>query len=253
MVDFAYALQLDCFDSSYTFVGVDIPLPLNVNDCELDPAMKIPPLEHQSATEMSFCLLRYDLFLKISEVLRQHHLNSVTPILASTEQMLQDVVFRTCQQHLAYFLMSSETPLSKLCCQLIQSMPIRIGILLKNHIDASHPGKTSINTLRSIGHDQEEVLFSGSIRLLQFHSQFPLDESMDGWTWIFGVSRQWNVAKFVLSQLDKRAGHLTTTINWGWKAVNDFLAVMPSKEDAGGVWKQLEQTRQELERKVTTI
>jgi Fungal specific transcription factor domain. len=47
--------------SALTFPHMDTKLPLNVNDSDLYPDMKEIPKEHSGATEMIFCLMRYEV------------------------------------------------------------------------------------------------------------------------------------------------------------------------------------------------
>ncbi|KAK2809888.1 hypothetical protein FQN49_008580, partial [Arthroderma sp. PD_2] len=70
--------QALCFDSlcgelsgmgvSIAKMSWDTKLPLNVNDSEITPDMRDPPMEHQGLTEMSFCLVRYEVGLLLRDL-----------------------------------------------------------------------------------------------------------------------------------------------------------------------------------------
>ncbi|KAI5464431.1 fungal-specific transcription factor domain-containing protein [Mariannaea sp. PMI_226] len=67
----------------------DIRLPLNVNDAELHPLMAAPPsIEHTGATEMLFCLMKYEPIngIRSSPALAEYFLNPVEMIRSTSSQ-----------------------------------------------------------------------------------------------------------------------------------------------------------------------
>lgn len=48
-------------DPSYTEAFYDAQLPLNINDDDISPETKDPPQERKGTTEMTFCLIRFEL------------------------------------------------------------------------------------------------------------------------------------------------------------------------------------------------
>lgn len=95
-------------DPSYTEAFYDAKLPLNINDEDIAPETKDSPQEHQGTTEMTFCLIRFEL----SAAARR--LNFAAPgsqvngtsrprrNLAEREKMIEDIHDRLENRYLQY-------------------------------------------------------------------------------------------------------------------------------------------------------
>ena len=71
-------------DPTFNEQFYDTKLPLNVNDEDIYPEMKEPPKERDGATEMTFCLIRFELSVF------NRRLNCTNPGAAAAEQTLEE-------------------------------------------------------------------------------------------------------------------------------------------------------------------
>ncbi|KIM98484.1 hypothetical protein OIDMADRAFT_167284 [Oidiodendron maius Zn] len=64
----------------------DVRLPMNVNDADLHPQMTNPPVEHRGATEMLYCLIKFEITNYVRSWLAVSAVNPVNPyeLVAST-------------------------------------------------------------------------------------------------------------------------------------------------------------------------
>src|SRR5690349_3683006 len=75
--------------SPHTINTSDTALPSNLNDADMNPDMSEIPVAHKGATEMIFCLLRYE-FGKFLET-NGRKLNSHDVGIAEKDQLIEDL------------------------------------------------------------------------------------------------------------------------------------------------------------------
>jgi transcription factor-like protein len=262
VLDFINSVLLNCFGSSDSFLDCDTIFPLNISDSELDPTQDTIPLEHQGATEMSFCILRYDICAKISTILNRYRFSNAILTPESVEQLIQDLSLHLDKQYLQLFERDPATPLFRLCSIICQHVPARIRMLLSSFekpLPYVYSATMPFPSLSEI----EGKLFISSIHLLDFHVQFPNDQDFGGWDWLFGLSKHWRVMEFLLSQLDSRLRDLDDVskppywdpsgnnyILLAWKAVETAFASISRPKELHGIWRKLESRKNDIKSKL---
>jgi hypothetical protein len=262
LLDFVASMDLNCFESSDSFLDCDANFPLNISDSELDPTRDILPLEHQGATDMSFCILRYDICVKILTTLNQYRFGNTIPTPENVEQLIQDLSQHLDKQYLQLFKRDPATPLFRLCSIICQHIPTRIRMLL-SRLEKPFPHLYSETVpLPSLSEIKGNVFIS-SIHLLDFHVRFPDDQDFDGWIWLFGLSKHWRAIEFMLSQLDSRLRHLNDVsepqywdlngnhyILLAWKAVEKAFEGLSKPKELHDVWRKLESRKNDIRSKL---
>jgi hypothetical protein len=262
VLDFMNCLLLNCFESSDSFLDCDTIFPLNISDSELDPTGDTVPMVHQGATEMSFCLLRYDICAKVFTILNQYRFNNAILTSEIVEQLIQDLSLHLDKQYLQLFERDPATPLFRLCSVICQHIPTRIRILL-NSFEKPLPYLYSATAPFPSLSEIEGNVFISSINLLDFHIQFPNDQDFDGWNWLFGLSKHWRVMESLLSQLDSRLRDLDDVskpqywdtsgnhyILLAWKAVEKAFASISIPRELHDIWRKLESRRNDIKTKL---
>jgi hypothetical protein len=259
VLDFVASMDLNCFESSDSFLDCDTIFPLNISDSELDPTQDITPLEHQGASEMSFSILRFDVCARILTSLNQYRFGNIIASPESIEQLIQDLSLHLNKQYLQLFDRDLATPSSRLCSAICQQMPTRIRILLDR---LEKPLYSATVPFPSFSEIQGNLLIS-SVRLLDFHIGFPDDEDYEGWTWIFGLSKHWRAVEFVLLQLDNRLRDLDDVsksqywdpsgnyrILLAWQAVEKAFERMSPGNERHDIWRKLKNKSEDIENKL---
>jgi hypothetical protein len=262
VLDFVASLDLNCFESSDSFLDCDTHFPLNISDSELDPAQEILPLERQGASEMSFSILRVDICARILTSLNQYRFCNTTATSESVEQLIQDLSLHLDNQYLQVFERDLNTPLSRLCLVICQQLPTRMRVLL-NKLEKPVPYLYSATVPSPSFSEIQGSIFISSVRLLDFHLGFPDDEDYEGWNWLFGLSKHWRAVEFVLVQLDGRLQDLDDVskpeywdpsgkhrILLAWKTVEKAFASMSPPKGLHGTWKELAKKRDDIESKL---
>jgi Fungal specific transcription factor domain len=262
VLDFITSMVLNCFESSDSFLDCDTIFPLNISDSELDPMENNFPLEHQGATDMSFCLLRYDVCSKVFTILNQYRLSNATFTPDSVERLIQNVSLHLEKQYLRLFERDPATPLFRLCSIICQHIPTRIRILLSS-LEKPLPYVYSATVPFPSLSEIEGNIFISSIDLLDFHVRFPDDQDFDGWHWLFGLPKHWRMVEFMLSQLDIRLRDLDDVSKpqyWdpssnhyiivAWEAVEKAFASMSRPKELHDIWRKLETRRNDVKSKL---
>jgi hypothetical protein len=264
VLDFATSMELNCFESSDSFLDTDTNFPLNINDSDLDPTQDILPLEHQGATEMSFSILRFDICAKILVSLNKYRFCNAIAIPESLEQIVQDLSQHLDQQYFQLFERDLATPVSRLCSAICLHIPTKLRMLLHRLEKPPLHINSALLPVPSAG-EIEGSFFLSSICLLDFHIRFPDDEDYEGWSWLFGLSKHWRMIEFILQQLDSRLHNLddlSTAQYWdssgkqlfllAWKAVETAFASMSRPKELHDIWRKLDCRKDDVERRLLT-
>jgi hypothetical protein len=129
-------------------------LPLNVNDSDLFPDMRIPPTEHPGATEMIFVLHRCE----VAEVLQQLQ-NKPVP-LSVTDEAIDELEKRLEQKYIQYCDPSIPLHLVTILMAKLGAAKLRMG--------PRHPHL--IASAKDMPTEEKDFLFSLSLQCLENHT-----------------------------------------------------------------------------------
>ncbi|EER28517.1 Fungal specific transcription factor, putative [Coccidioides posadasii C735 delta SOWgp] len=201
---------LDGFSAELSGVGIlggvhnpPIPLPLNVNDIDLDPNMTGVPVEHNGITEMSFCLLRYTIGRFLRDSRTKHtfdgswqHLTNPMISIPEKIQELEDLDKLIEQKFLQYCDIS-------IPFHFIVSMVGRCGISMMKHrvYMLGCPGKPGG---RSLDREESDTLFANSIKILEYDNLAKSMPNVRRYYWHVEAHFQWHAFIFLLYELRNR-------------------------------------------------
>jgi hypothetical protein len=214
----------------------DAPLPLNVNDSDLDPDMAELPPEREGATEMIFCALRCEFssfFLHISRGTSTAYDTFSTPSHSIESSIaVKDGVINELQQKLEQkFLRFCDplNPLHSLTCRLRQWTCVEITLTIHAAIAAraaicgmrlrAHHPRQYPDGGASLPQSEKDMLFSLSLQIMQYDSLAYTNKSLQGYHWHIIVYFQWHALIYLLSEL--RSRKMGDEADKGWDQIED--------------------------------
>ncbi|KAL2833544.1 hypothetical protein BJY01DRAFT_225143 [Aspergillus pseudoustus] len=193
-------------NSTTSPVGAD--LPLNCHDSELSQMMTSPPTMQNSWTEMSFCLLRYDL--------------------ATTERIVENDVpwlikaksVRECQDRLHSKYLSycdGSEPIHWLACHISYVMITEMWMKLfsPQFFAASPSSPSSLDSEGSSAHAIRDQLFDAAVDILDTQKRLEKEIAARNWEWTLSGYFQYVPLVFLLNELRWRRSDPRT--DWAWE------------------------------------
>jgi Fungal specific transcription factor domain len=198
----------------------DTKLPLNVNDVDLQPGVMEPPAEHTGATEMMFCLLRYEFgrFFKDSKLGPRgptSAFDGVWQVLTTSEISIaeRDQTINELQEILeSKFLRFCDplNPLHFLCGALARSA------LATMRFKVHHPrgrGGQKIPT------EELNMLFTSSLRIIEYDNLGHSTQSVQGFLWHIESYFSWDPFIYLLTELRRRT--TGSEVERAWQQVDE--------------------------------
>ena len=198
----------------------DTKLPLNVNDSDLNPDMTELPIEHTTASEMTFCLARYQIadFLRTANAAHffldgQWSRKDKPPATArekdeeidEIERRLQQEYLRYCDQKIAFHYLTFI---------YVSSAILRMRLV------AHHPRHYS-DKGASMSQSEKDFLCSLSLRLIENDNLLHRNKSIDRFQWFVNTNFQFPAFVYLMSELRHRTrGELADR---GWAAVSEAV------------------------------
>ena len=181
----------------------DASKPSNLNDSDLDPDMTEMPPERTGATDMIFCLMRYEMgayFRKTGvaptdglDQSFQENIHKVSPetkdqLVNNLQKLLEEKFLRFCDplEPLHYLTsVAARTALS--------------GMQLRAH----HP-RQYLDRGVDMPQSERDLLFTLSIKILSYFCLVHSNPYLQGYLWHIKVYFQWHALIFALSELRER-------------------------------------------------
>ncbi|EHK51002.1 hypothetical protein TRIATDRAFT_210411 [Trichoderma atroviride IMI 206040] len=151
----------------------DVRLPMNVNDADLHPLMEKPPaVQHTAATEMAYCLMKYDLWNYVRKSSRfssdPNPREKAAQLAASTSvenmavkrMMLSNVTHMLQERYLAY--LDQSIPLHRLSIALA-------GLTVHNQRFSMFHPRHQPGGGRNMSQADQDFVFESSVRLLELN------------------------------------------------------------------------------------
>lgn len=194
----------------------DTKMPLNVNDSDLSPNMKDFPPEQKGCTDMSFCLLRFEVantFRRINYIppgppkACNEFLSSVT--LEDKERWIAECHERLEERYLKHCDMS--IPLFWVTATVARLMMSKMWLMVYHPFQRQDGGAT-------LSEEVKEKLFITSLENMEYSLLLESEARTMKWGWLFRTYIQWHALAFTLSELC----HRTTgeMVERAWRAVD---------------------------------
>lgn len=217
----------------------DTKMPLNVNDVDITPEMKDFPEEKQGCTEMSFCLIRFEVgntFRRINYIPPgpqrcNEFFTNVT--LQDKERWITECHQRLEERYLKHCDMS--VPLFWVTATVARLMMSKMWLMVYHPFQRKDGGQ-------SLPPETKEKLFITSLENLEYSILLETESRTMKWGWLFMTYMQWHALAFMLSELCLRTtGDL---VDRAWTAVEHVqegkwaISVLPNSR-AGHLWRPL--------------
>ena len=218
----------------------DTKMPLNINDVDISPDMKELPPERQGCTDMSFCLIRFEVantFRRINYIppgpprACNEFFTNVT--LQDKEKWITECHQRLEERYLKHCDMS--VPLFWVTATVARLMMSKMWLMVYHPFQRQDGGA-------SLPSETKEKLFITSLENIEYSLLLETEARTMKWGWLFKTYMQWHALAFILSELCLRAnGDL---VERAWNAVEktrDGRWGMHITEDsrAGHLWRPL--------------
>uniref|UniRef100_A0A2D3V2V2 Zn(2)-C6 fungal-type domain-containing protein n=1 Tax=Ramularia collo-cygni TaxID=112498 RepID=A0A2D3V2V2_9PEZI len=218
----------------------DTKLPLNANDADWTPGMKSFPPERIGGTDMSFCLLRYDVantFRRLnyippgppkqcSQYLQSITLQDKERWITGCHQRLEDNFLKHCDM---------SVPLFWVTATVARLMMSKMWLIVYHPFQRQDGGAT-------LSEEVKHKLFITSLENMEYSNLLETEERTKHWGWLFKTYIQWHALAFTLSELCHRTtGDLA---NRAWVAVEQtcngrLTGNAPEDSNTGHLWRPL--------------
>ncbi|KAJ9605647.1 hypothetical protein H2200_009496 [Cladophialophora chaetospira] len=224
-------------DPSFTEQFYDTKIPLNLNDDDIYPGMKDFPKERSGATEMTFCLIRYE----ISVFSRRFNFNPVGGYgprlgqelsLEEKERLIDDCHRKLEEKYLQHCDMNMPI-------YWVAATVARL-ILAKMWLMVHHPRAYAVSDGGSpFPPEIRDRVFITSVEVIEFSHLLEKNENTAKWGWLFRTYMQWQSVAFALSEICTRPPG--PDVDRAWRAIESVYneRMMSSKYQKGMLWKPL--------------
>ncbi|KAI0966474.1 fungal-specific transcription factor domain-containing protein [Xylaria arbuscula] len=193
----------------------DTSFPLNVNDDDISPDMTDFPPERLGSTDMTFCLIRYE----ICGLSRRLHTASsgLSPCpkdSRSTPQEQEDKLiemYEHIDQKYLKLCPDKETDLLNWVSATIARL-----IMSKMSLVIYQPLMPSTGT--ELSSDVRDRLFMASIEVVEYSRILNSEHKIRRWRWLFQTYNQWHAVAYLLLEVCRRSW--SASVERGWIALN---------------------------------
>ncbi|KAL8643227.1 MAG: hypothetical protein Q9226_008415, partial [Calogaya cf. arnoldii] len=216
----------------------DTRFPSNIQDEDIDPSMKEPPLEREGATEMTFDLIRYS----VSTTARR--LSYVPPGTGKCRQKSEMFTLEHKERLIEELNQHVENKYLRHCdmnvpIHWVAGTVLRL-VLAKMWLIVHHPLQREDPENKGLSEETKDRLFRTSVEVIQWSNLLEMEQSTKQWGWLFRTYVQWHAVAFVLSQLCIRTRG--PEVDQAWKVINEIFGDLEgpiSPQRRGMLWKPL--------------
>jgi hypothetical protein len=189
-------------DPTITEQSFDTKMPLNINDIDITPGMNEFPAEKRGCTDMSFCLIRFEVantFRRINYIPPgppkqcTEHLVGIT--LQEKEKWITDCHQRLEERYLRDCDMS--VPLFWVTATVARLMMSKMWLMVYHPFQRQDGGTT-------LPPEIKEKLFITSLENIEYSILLETEGRTMKWGWLFKTYVQWHALAFILSELCHR-------------------------------------------------
>ncbi|GAM89560.1 hypothetical protein ANO11243_075990 [Dothideomycetidae sp. 11243] len=205
---------------------MDTPLPANVNDADLQPDMDTLPSDRTGATEMTFCLFKYEISRHMLNndarfgAARPNGLQPAKQSLTDLEATLEEKFLKFCQPVVPVQFLTTIMARS-LVCKLNQLAQHRRS---RHHTDdAEQMTSAQLNTTLSL-----------ATKSVQYDNLIHCNRSLAGYRWHVHFYFPWGAPIFILKILASRPDW-DTEMQGAWRQIEELHEHHPEYSEADTV------------------
>jgi Fungal specific transcription factor domain len=219
----------------------DTKLPLNINDDEISPSTTEAPREHTGTTEMTFCLIRFELSTTTRQLNFVPPGSSPSPSEPTTRTLEEkNNIIEACRQRIEErYIQHCDTsvPIQWVCATVARI------ILAKLWLMAHHTSRANTTSAWQPGLQPENIrerFYNTSLEVVEFSHVLISNENTAKWGWLFRTYMHWRPVIFILAELC--VGAPGPEFERGWRAVELVLSQEKLQEvQKGLLWQPLNQ------------
>lgn len=218
----------------------DTKMPLNINDADITPDMKEFPPDRQGCTDMSFCLLRFEVanyFRRINYVPPGNpkscgeYFSAVT--LEEKEKWIAECHQKIEERYLKHCDMT--VPLYWVTATVARLMMSKMWLMVYHPFQRQDGGATLSN-------ETKDKLFITSLENMEYSLLLETEARTMKWGWLFRTYVQWHALAFMLSELCYRT--TGDMVERAWAAVEKtrdgrWGIVITEDTNSGHLWRPL--------------
>ncbi|KAI0127039.1 fungal-specific transcription factor domain-containing protein [Xylariales sp. AK1849] len=206
----------------------DTQFPLNINDTDLTSDMKEFPPERSGATDLTFCLVRYEICTLARKMHAATNLMSPCPrdtqlslqeredMLLELSQRLEDKYLKPCTDEEGDLLHWVAATISRLIMAKM-SLIIYQPILFP-----------SAHESRDVSQEVRDRLFMSSTEVVEYNRLLNVEPKCKQYRWLFQTYTQWHAVAYLLLEVCRRPWSSST--ERAWVALHDvFQETEPSE------------------------
>ena len=180
----------------------DTKLPMNINDIDITPDMKDYPPERQGCTDLSFCLIRFEVantFRRINYIppgpprMCCDHFSNLT--LQDKEKWITECHKRLEERYLTNCDMT--VPLYWVTATVARLMMSKMWLMVYHPFQRQDGGA-------SLPVETKDKLFITSLENIEYSLLLETESRTMKWGWLFKTYMQWHALAFLLSELCHR-------------------------------------------------
>lgn len=191
----------------------DTRMPLNVFDTDLDPNMMDSPKERIGCTQMTFCLIRYELSSTFRRINYQPPAGQ-GPGFAGTSLEEKEKWINDCHERLEHRYLKHcdmTVPLYWVTATVARLMLSKMWLMVY------HPFQR-LNGGADLPQETKDRLFGTSLESVEYSVLLETESRTSKWSWLFRTYVQWHAMAFLLSELCIRTQG--EEVERAWRAVN---------------------------------
>lgn len=219
----------------YTF---DTKYPLSINDDDLDPSATEAPVPREGVSEMTFCLIRYEI-CSLTRKLTYTPPGDVPCRLSGKkelsleekEELIRDYAKHLEKTYLRYC--EDAEPLYWVAATVARLIIAKMSLIIYHPL--TQPGKPN-----SLSQDIKDRLFMASIEIIEYSRILESEASTKQWGWLFHTYIQWHAIAYILGELCQRPN--SAIVERAWRAIDSVFstwdgAIMHTK--SGMLWQPM--------------
>jgi hypothetical protein len=203
-------------DPSILESSFDTKFPLSINDDDLDPNSAEPPVPREGVSEMTFCLIRYEICNLTRKL--TYTPPGPAPCKISGKQSLsleeKEEMIRDCARHLekTYLQYCEDAgPLYWVAATVARLIVAKMSLIIY------HP-LTQLGKPNSLSQDIKDRLFMASIEIIEYSRILESEASTKQWGWLFHTYIQWHAIAYILGELCQRSN--SAIVERAWRAID---------------------------------
>lgn len=164
----------------------DTKRPVNINDCDLRPDMKETPTDHEGATEMLFCSIRYEFGLLTNpRVTEDVPISERARVVAQLESRIEERYLKHCDESIAAHI---------LAMNMARAAILRIKM-------AAYDPRQYVDKRVDLSQSENDTLFSNFLKMMEYQNSVLAMKTVQKYRWHINAIYPFEAMIFVLRQL----------------------------------------------------